>query len=132
MTDLVTFITSLPEKSTTPEESKPRVVCDGNQCRLVTDEPPKKSFNERLEEVKEAMKKKKIENELKSKEEERQRERERISKGKEMQEKREEFEKVQRQREIDKEKREKEEAEREKRRQLELWRKEHGLPEQKV
>ena len=132
LADLVTYITSLPEPTNQPESSKPQVICDGNTCRLVGEEPqpPKKSFDERMAEVKEAMKQKKLEKELKDKEEERIREKNRIQQGKEMQEKRDEFEKLQRQREIEKERREKKEAEDEKKRQLALWRKEHGLPEE--
>ncbi|KAK8833620.1 hypothetical protein WA577_001552 [Blastocystis sp. JDR] len=144
--DLVTYISGLPE--TAPESNsdrptadashveqpianpgqpaQPTVVCDGNTCRLV----PPKSLEERIAETKELMERRKREKAEKDKEEEKMRERERIEKGKEMLAKKEEFERQQRQREIEKEKRERLAEEAEKKRQLELWRKEHGLPEQ--
>lgn len=144
--DLVTYISGLPE--TAPESNsdrptadashveqpianpgqpaQPTVVCDGNTCRLV----PPKSLEERIAETKELMERRKREKAEKDKEEEKTRERERIEKGKEMLAKKEEFERQQRQREIEKEKRERLAEEAEKKRQLELWRKEHGLPEQ--
>lgn len=140
MTDLVTFITALPqspvqeEKRTAepPEASKesdqPQVVCDGNQCRLVTPSAPTKSFEERVEETKAKLQQRKLAKEQEEKERERQREKERIERGKLDQQQREELERMQRKREIEKERREKMLLEQEKKRQLELWRKEHGLP----
>ena len=144
--DLVTYISGLPE--TAPESNsdrptadashveqpianpgqpaQPTVVCDGNTCRLV----PPKSLEERIAETKELMERRKREKAEKDKEEVMLRVRARIEKGKEMLAKKEEFERQQRQREIEKEKRERLAEEAEKKRQLELWRKEHGLPEQ--
>lgn len=149
--ELVTYISGLPETTSAtsadhsaadqPNEKQPRtdstnstsepsahptVVCDGNTCRLV----PPKSLEERIAETKELMERRKLEKAEKDKEEEKRREKERIEKGKEMLIKKEEFERQQRQREIEKEKRERQLEEAEKKRQLELWRLEHGLPEQ--
>ena len=140
----MTFITGLPEETAvetlheTPKEaSGGRVVCDGNECRFVPDETPvssveqpKKSFEERLAETQERIRKNRIEKEEKEKKEAILREKSRIQQGKDNQEMRDELAKAQRQREIEKEKKEKKALEEEKKRQLAMWRKEHGLPEE--
>ena len=146
----MTFITGLPEETpvetlneTPKEPSGGRVVCDGNECRFVPNEPavtpvtpvtpveqPKKSFEERLAETQERIRKNRIEKEEKEKKDAILREKSRIQQGKDNQEMRDELAKIQRQREIEKEKKEKKELEDEKKRQLAMWRKEHGLPEE--
>ncbi|KAK8806491.1 hypothetical protein WA538_003589 [Blastocystis sp. DL] len=131
--DLVTYISGLPESNepaSGESEHPPGVVCDGNECHLVSPAAaaPQKSLEERQEAMRRLIEQKRQEKEAAERERQRQQERERIERGKSLQATQEELAAQQRQREIERQRREKEAEENERKRQLELWRAEHGLP----
>lgn len=111
--DLVTYISGLPESNepaSGESEHPPGVVCDGNECHLVSPAAaaPQKSLEERQEAMRRLIEQKRQEKEAAERERQRQQERERIERGKSLQATQEELAAQQRQREIERQRREKE------------------------